>query len=150
MVFLERVEARDVRVIEACKQAGFPSQPPQPMLISDQFFGKYLDCDVATDARVSRAIHLSHPAFAKSSEDFVPAEPRAYLHETFRPFISEREREALRDKKFGMGACSAAASGSTWHTILSPLLLGQERAHAEPRQAGGIASIRPGLRSPVP
>jgi len=35
--------------------------------------GQDLDRDVALQLRVSRAIHLSHSAFAKQSGDFVPA-----------------------------------------------------------------------------
>jgi hypothetical protein len=51
-------------------------KPLQAILIVDQRLRKNLQCDIAAETKVGRAIDLPHPARAERSDDLVVAEAR--------------------------------------------------------------------------
>ena len=75
--FLDPVDLRNVGMIERGKQLGFTLKPRQPFRIVRERIGQDLDRDVALQPRITRAIHLAHPARADGGQDLVGANSNA-------------------------------------------------------------------------
>jgi hypothetical protein len=65
----------DVRMIEGGCGAGLPPEALDRLLVGRQLAGENLDGDGAVQARVSRAIHLTHATRAEWLENLVRTEP---------------------------------------------------------------------------
>ena len=74
---LEAIHVRDVGVIQRGKCPGLALESGETFLVVHEGVRQHLDRDVATQARISRAIDLPHPASAEKREDFVGPEARA-------------------------------------------------------------------------
>ena len=61
-------------MIQRRQNFGFALEPADTIVVTGKFFGQDLDGDVAFEFRISRAIDLSHAAFAQQGRDLVGAE----------------------------------------------------------------------------
>jgi hypothetical protein len=61
-------------MIQRREHACFALEPRQPVRIVNDRVGQDLDCDVALEARVERAVDLAHPTGAERADDFVGTE----------------------------------------------------------------------------
>ena len=73
----DAVNLRDVRMIERRKQLRLSAEPGETIRIVGDGGQQYLDCDVAIQLRVARAVDLAHAARANGRNDFVGAKARA-------------------------------------------------------------------------
>jgi hypothetical protein len=69
--FLNPVNGADVRVIQRRENARLALEARQPAGILSDGVGKHLDCDVASELRVVRAIHVAHAAAADQRANHV-------------------------------------------------------------------------------
>jgi hypothetical protein len=72
--FLDAVDGRDVGVRERCQHTRLALEAREPLYVLRKFIGECLDGDVATQARVAGAIHLSHSTRSEGREDFIGTE----------------------------------------------------------------------------
>jgi hypothetical protein len=72
--FFQSVDMRDVRMIERCERLGFACESGESVGVIGERIREDLQRDVAIEFRVTRPIHLPHPAFADLGGDFVDAE----------------------------------------------------------------------------
>ena len=68
------MDGGDAGMIEARQSARFPLEAKPPLFVFEELLRQYLDRDVSREARVSRPVHLPHPARAERREDLVGAE----------------------------------------------------------------------------
>ena len=61
-------------MVQARQNAGLSLEPRLPLLTFEEFFRQDFDRDLSREPRVSRPVHLPHPARAEQSEDLVRAE----------------------------------------------------------------------------
>ena len=66
-------------MIEGGKRAGFALESQDRIPVSGDARRQDLDRDVAAEARIAGAIHLSHPSCAEERDDLVSADTRAGL-----------------------------------------------------------------------
>jgi len=71
------IDGGDVRVIERGKHLRFAREPRKAIRIAGQRRRQNLDGDIAAKFRITRAIHLSHPAGAEGGEDLIRPESSA-------------------------------------------------------------------------
>ena len=71
VVSAEIVDREDVRVVELAGGARLLLEATQPVGVLGEGRGQDLEGDLATDARVARAIHLAHAADAERPRHFV-------------------------------------------------------------------------------
>ena len=71
------VDGGDVRVVQDAGGLRLLLEPSEAIAVLGEGGGKHLHRDVAAEARVLRAVDLSHPAGADLAEDLVRAEPGA-------------------------------------------------------------------------
>ena len=77
LVRADVVDRGDVGMVQDARRLGLLLEPAQPVGVGGEGGGQDLDRHVAAQARVLRAIHLSHPARADLREDLVGAEAGA-------------------------------------------------------------------------
>jgi hypothetical protein len=68
------VDLRDVRVIQRGERFCFALEAHHPISIACEGGGQYLDCNLAIEARIARALHFAHSANAPRIEDAIRAE----------------------------------------------------------------------------
>ena len=98
--FFEAVDVRDVRVIEGRERLRFAREPREPVGVTGERVGQYLERDIAIELRIARAVDLAHPAGADAGDDFVDAEARAGSERQTAGSIAvsvARTRSILRD-----------------------------------------------------
>jgi len=76
---LEAVNCGDVRMIQRREEIGLPREPRQTIRIAGEKRRQNLERDLARQPAVARQIHLAHAAGADERDDFVAAEPGAWL-----------------------------------------------------------------------
>ena len=74
---LERVNGRDVRMIERREHLRFAREPRETVRIEKKGVGQDLQSNVAIQLRIAGAVDLSHATFADQRGDFVDAETGA-------------------------------------------------------------------------
>src|SRR5207244_3278212 len=74
---LDIMNRRDVGVIERRQCFGFTLKAAKAIVIAREFFGQYLDGDVAFQSRIARTVDLTHPAFTQQCSNLVRTELRA-------------------------------------------------------------------------
>ena len=91
-------------------RARFRLEAPQAVRVAGHGGGQDLDRHVAPDARVSRAIHLAHPAGAQRAHDLVRAE---------------------RGSRSKCHACSASCSTTDWQPrgLIGPMKIARPLPH---------------------
>ena len=62
--FLHRVDRNDVRMVESCDRFRFVVEARAPLGVGGKQIRKDLECDVATQPAVARALDLTHTAGA--------------------------------------------------------------------------------------
>jgi hypothetical protein len=67
------VDLSDVRVIERGEKLGLPFKAGQTVGIPRELLGKELHRHIAPENRISRSVHLSHPARAELLDSLVMA-----------------------------------------------------------------------------
>ncbi len=77
VVLADVVDGGDVGVVQDAGGLGLLLEAAQAVGVGGEGGGEDLDRHVAAEARVLRAVHLSHPARADGGEDLVGAEPGA-------------------------------------------------------------------------
>ena len=77
LVLADVEDREDVRMIERGGRAGFLLESLQAFRIAGHASGQHLDRHVAPEPRISRAIHLAHPAGAKRGQNFIRPEAGA-------------------------------------------------------------------------
>ena len=70
-------DREDVGMVQRRRCARLELEAAQPLVILRRVSRQHLDCDLAAEPRVFRAIDLTHAAVSKRSDDFVRAETRA-------------------------------------------------------------------------
>jgi hypothetical protein len=70
------VDTADVRVIQRRERFCFALKTSDAVGIGDEEVGQDLECDLASELRVARAINLAHASRANPGGDFVGAEER--------------------------------------------------------------------------
>ena len=63
------IDGKDIRVVERGRGASLLREPEEPIGVERERLGKDLDRDIAIEPRVTRAVHLSHPAGADRRDD---------------------------------------------------------------------------------
>ena len=61
-------------MVQRCHSTRFLLKTPQPISVKGERHGKNFDSDIASQARVTRAIHFSHSARAYGRLNFIGAE----------------------------------------------------------------------------
>ena len=74
---LDAVDVGNVRMIERRENLGFTLEPHQALRIGGHAGGQHLDRNVALQARIAGAIHLTHPTRADRRFDAIGADARA-------------------------------------------------------------------------
>jgi hypothetical protein len=69
------VDGKDVRMIESAGSPGFLEEALPPRRIAGDLVAQDLEFDLAVEARVPRAEHLTHTARIERANDFVAADP---------------------------------------------------------------------------
>ena len=72
-------DLRDIRVVQAGENMGFPLEPRQPVWICGESFRQDLQRHLAVELSVGGLVDLAHPAFADFGGDIVVAESGADL-----------------------------------------------------------------------
>ena len=72
--FLDAVDGRDPRVVEARQHLRFPLEPGEAIRVSGEGVGEDLQRDIAAELGVGGPIDLAHPAFADEGGDLVRAQ----------------------------------------------------------------------------
>src|SRR4029079_1020461 len=85
---LDPVDRGDRRMVDGGEQPRFPLEPGEEGRVLRECVGEDLDRDVSPEARVARAVNLSHPALPERIQDLETAQscPRLQGHE-FAPAI---------------------------------------------------------------
>ena len=68
------VDREDVRMVETTGGPGLSLKSSETTLLVFEVIREDLDGDLATDTRIARSIHLTHPAGADDAEDLIPTE----------------------------------------------------------------------------
>ena len=76
----EPVDCGDVRMVQRGEDLRFTLEAADAIGIQLCRIGEDLDGDVASEAGITRAIHLAHAAFAEFGDDFIGADSGPYLH----------------------------------------------------------------------
>jgi hypothetical protein len=71
---LDAVDRRDVRVVERGEQLRLALEAGEPLRVGANRLRQHLDRHLAPQARVARAVDLTHPPGAEGSEDLIGAE----------------------------------------------------------------------------
>ena len=71
----EAVNGGDVGMVEGRQQACLAFEARQAFGVGRKKFGQDLDGDVSSQVRITRAIHLAHPARTERRDDLVCTEP---------------------------------------------------------------------------
>ena len=74
LIDAEIEDGQDVRVRQGRNRPGFALETRPRRLVVGEPLAQHLDRDLAVEARVARAIHLTHPALAEGAQDVVVAE----------------------------------------------------------------------------
>ncbi len=74
-VFLDAVDAGDMRMIQRREQLRLTREARVAFRIPRKRYGQGLDGDVAAEPGVAAPIHLAHAAVAKRAHDFIGADP---------------------------------------------------------------------------
>src|SRR5262245_3266932 len=74
---LESKNLRDVRVVERRQGLGFALEAGHPVRVHRKRLGQDLDRHIAIQPSIARLVDLSHPARAKSGDNFVRTEARS-------------------------------------------------------------------------
>ena len=69
--FLEAVDVCNVRVVECGERLCFAREPRKPVAVAGEHVGQYLECDIAVQLGISRAVDVAHGAGAERSDDFI-------------------------------------------------------------------------------
>ncbi len=74
---LDAVDGGDVGVVERGQESSLTLEAGHSPRTRSHVVGQHLERDLAPQARVSRPVHLSHPALAERANDFVAPKTRA-------------------------------------------------------------------------
>jgi hypothetical protein len=74
---LEAINGGDVRMIQRGEEVCFALKPGNPVRIVDEAVRDHLEGDVTIESRITRSVHLAHPAGPDGGDDLVGAEARA-------------------------------------------------------------------------
>ena len=75
--FLDRVDRRDVRMIQRGERLRLALKSGQAIRVRGEGVRQHFDRDLATEARIGGAVDRTHPALANLRGDLVDAETRA-------------------------------------------------------------------------
>ena len=94
---LERVDRRDIRVVELRRRLGLPPEHLQPLGVVRDRLREHFDRDLAVQLGVAREINLAHSTLADGRENLVRAELRSDV-------------EGHRHRNFGIRAVRVSGS----------------------------------------
>ena len=101
--FLEAVQVRDVGMVQRREGLRFAREPGEPIGIAGEDLGKDLQRHVTIQPGVPGPEHLSHPAFADRSGDFVDAETGAGIENQVLGLYVPGKQENGREERFKQG-----------------------------------------------
>ena len=101
--FLEAIQVRDVGMVQRREGLRFAREPGEPIGIVGEDLGKDLQRHVTIQPGVAGPEHLSHPAFADRSGDFVDAETGAGIEsQVLELYVPGNRRTGERERFNGL------------------------------------------------